>query len=89
MWLPGSPAVQGGAQPAGRVDGVVASQVVAGQDVTDDLTRGPVGGFRLRVAGGRNPLCGGVAARVSKRPVAVGVGEGDKYRPNRVKRQKN
>ena len=64
----GHEAVEGGAKRPGGVDGVVALEVVAGQDGTDDLYRGPVGGFRLGVAGVGDSLGGGVAAGVPRGP---------------------
>ena len=72
----GHEAVEGGTKRPGGVDGVVALEVVAGQDGTDDLLyRSPVGGFLLGVVGGRYPLGGGVAAGVLEGPVAIGVGQ--------------
>ena len=65
--------VQRGAQRAGCVDGVVTTQLVAGQDVGCDRYDGPACVDIVLVSVRRRALRRGVASRVLVCPSAVGV----------------
>jgi hypothetical protein len=67
--------VEGRAQRARRIDGVLVVELVAGEDVCGDLHDGEARDLILCVYGRWGALRGCVAARVLERPLSVGAGD--------------